>query len=199
MNGHTAIGRWLLATIMVTGALGVGTAAAAGTSGGVSVAPTGEAGDGGGKAGGGGSGGGGKGGKVSGNGTFPIRGHHTYGDGLGAGRGHQGQDLLAKCGKPVVAAQSGRVRYRDYQGSGAGNYLVIKGQSYDYVYMHLLRPAKVSRGARVRAGQLLGRVGSTGRSSACHLHFEMWSKPGWYRGGGVLNPTPSLKRWDRRR
>ena len=117
--------------------------------------------------------------EANGSGTFPIRGRHTYGDGLGAGRGHQGQDLMAKCGKPVVAAVGGRVRLVDYQGSGAGNYVVIKGEgrSYDYVYMHMLKRAGVSDGDLVKAGQRIGLVGSTGRSSACHLHFEMWTPP----------------------
>ena len=129
--------------------------------------------------------------------TFPLRAHHTYGDGIGAGRGHQGQDILARCGKKILAARPGRVRVVDYQGSGAGNYVVVKGRDYDYVYMHMLRKPAVREGAKVRVGQKLGVVGSTGRSSACHLHFEMWSKPGWYRGGGIVNPKPFLKRWDR--
>ena len=191
MKGLPAVGRWLLAMIIATGSLAIATAAAAGTSGGVG-GPSGGSGGKDGKAGSGG-------GNSTRAGAFPVRGHHSYGDGLGAGRGHQGQDLLAKCGKPVVASQPGKVHVKDYQGSGAGNYVVISGRSYDYVYMHLLRPSKLDRGDRVRTGQLLGRVGSTGRSSACHLHFEMWSKPGWYRGGGVVDPTPSLKKWDRRR
>lgn len=132
--------------------------------------------------------------------VFPVRAPHSYGDGLGAGRGHQGQDLLAKCGKPVVAARAGRVRVRDYDGSGGGNYVVIRGKgkrAKDFVYMHMLKRLKVKRGERVSAGERIGSVGSTGRSSACHLHFEMWSAPGWYRGGSVRNPTPSLRRWDR--
>ena len=131
--------------------------------------------------------------------AFPIRGNHTYGDGIGAGRGHQGQDLMASCGKKVVAARAGRVRLVDYQASGAGNYVVIKGQghSYDYVYMHMLKRVTVRKGERVEAGDQIGSVGSTGRSTACHLHFEMWKAPGWYRGGALENPTPSLKRWDR--
>ena len=133
-----------------------------------------------------------------GNATFPVRAHHTYGDGLGAGRGHEGQDILAACGKRIVAAKSGRVRKVDYQGSGAGNYVVVKGARFDYVYMHLLHHPGVHRGDRLRAGEKIGLVGSTGSSTACHLHFEMWSKPGWYRGGGVVNPRPFLKRWDRR-
>ena len=91
----------------------------------------------------------------------------------------------------------GRVRYIDYQASGAGNYAVIKGRKYDYVYMHMLHKPSVKRGERVESGEKIGKVGSTGRSTACHLHFEMWRKPGWYRGGSLVNPKPFLKRWDR--
>ena len=41
-------------------------------------------------------------------------------------------------------------------------------------------------------------VGQTGNASACHLHFEMWSAPGYYTGGSVIDPLPYLKRWDKR-
>jgi len=131
-------------------------------------------------------------------GVFPLRGHHTYGDGIGAGRNHEGQDIMAKCGKPVVAAQAGRVGYVDYQ-SAAGNYVVIdgKGKANDTVYMHLLHRSSVRKGQRVEAGQQLGLVGQTGDATACHLHFEMWSPPGWYKGGSVVDPLPFLKRWDK--
>jgi len=160
-------------------------------SGGVGTGGTegGESGTGSGPSGGGGDGG-----------EFPIRGKHTYGDGLGAGRGHQGQDLLAKCGKRVVAAQAGRVQMRDYHGS-AGNYVVIdgKGRRDDTVYMHLKTRAKVGKGERVRAGQTIGRVGDTGNAAACHLHFEIWSDPGYYEGGKPIDPEPYLRRWDRGR
>jgi murein DD-endopeptidase MepM/ murein hydrolase activator NlpD len=130
-------------------------------------------------------------------GVFPVRGRHTFGDGIGAGRGHQGQDILAKCGKPVVAALSGRVSYVSYQ-AAAGNYLVIHGakRQPDTVYMHLLHRASVRSGERVAAGDQLGLVGQTGDATACHLHFEMWSTPGWEKGGSLLNPLPYLKRWD---
>ena len=133
-------------------------------------------------------------------GTFPVKAPHSYGDGRDAGRGHRGQDLLASCGKPVVAALPGRVRVVDYQASGAGNYVVVKdrGSGFDHVYMHMLGRLSVSTGERVKAGDAIGRVGSTGRSSACHLHFEMWTAPGSYRGGDVADPTPHLRRWDRR-
>jgi murein DD-endopeptidase MepM/ murein hydrolase activator NlpD len=130
---------------------------------------------------------------------FPVKGPHTYGDGLGAGRNHMGQDLMADCGQRVRAARGGRVRVRDYQAGGAGNYVVINGRGTDrdYVYMHLRRRASVREGERVETGQGIGRVGTTGSSTACHLHFELWAAPGWYRGGQVLDPTPPLRRWDR--
>jgi murein DD-endopeptidase MepM/ murein hydrolase activator NlpD len=136
----------------------------------------------------------------AGDGAFPVIGKVTYGDGLGAGRGHQGQDLIGKCGKPVVAAQPGRVKYKDYDG-GAGNYVVIdgKGELEDTVYMHLEQAADVSKREQVSAGQVIGRVGTTGRSSTCHLHFEMWDGAGWYDGGSPIDPKPFLKLWDRKR
>ncbi|MFM8889412.1 MAG: M23 family metallopeptidase, partial [Solirubrobacterales bacterium] len=90
--------------------------------------------------------------------------------------------------------------WNDYQASGAGNYLVINlagtgGQSH--VYMHLSEPSPLKKGSFVRTGQRIGTVGTTGRSTACHLHFEHWSAPGWYQGGTFLDPTSQLKAWDR--
>jgi murein DD-endopeptidase MepM/ murein hydrolase activator NlpD len=134
----------------------------------------------------------------AGDGRFPVVGKHTYGDGLGAGRDHQGQDLLADCGKRVVAAHPGRVQLRDTHAS-AGNYVVIdgEGQLEDTVYMHLQRRAEVRKGERVAGGETIGRVGDTGNAAACHLHFEMWSAPGYYEGGKPIDPEPHLRRWDR--
>jgi len=131
-------------------------------------------------------------------GVFPVRARHTYGDGIGAGRGHQGQDILAKCGKPIVVALPGRVAYVAYQ-SAAGNYVVIHGAGGrpDTVYMHLLHRTTLRTGQRVSAGDPLGLVGQTGDATACHLHFEMWSSPGWEKGGSLMDPLPFLKRWDR--
>lgn len=131
---------------------------------------------------------------------FPLKGPHTYGDGVGAGRGHQGVDVLARCGMPIRAARAGTVYYNDYQASGAGNYIVIntKGNGgKSHVYMHMPRRSKFKVGAKVKTGQVIGHVGTTGRSSACHLHFEQWSAPGWYQGGTFMNPLAALKRWDR--
>ena len=105
---------------------------------------------------------------------------------------------MADCGTPLVAARGGTVIMRAYQAL-AGNYLVIQdpitGQSN--MYAHLREPATVTRGQRVETGQPIGVVGETGDATACHLHFEIWTSPGWYRGGEPIDPLPTLKRWDR--
>ncbi|MGH2967069.1 MAG: M23 family metallopeptidase [Solirubrobacterales bacterium] len=134
---------------------------------------------------------------------FPLRARHTYGDGYGAPRSghvHQGQDILAKCGKRIVAARGGRIQYRGYQASGAGYYVVVdgKGTGHDYVYMHLRPHGLPKRGQIVRTGEPIGTVGETGDASGCHLHFEMWTKPGWYEGGRAMpSVTRHLSAWDR--
>ena len=88
---------------------------------------------------------------------FPIRGGHSYGDGIGAprsGHTHQGQDLFARCGTPLVAARGGRVQWKAYH-SSAGYYLVIDGKKTgrDYAYMHLKKPSPLREGQRVRTGR----------------------------------------------
>jgi murein DD-endopeptidase MepM/ murein hydrolase activator NlpD len=132
---------------------------------------------------------------------FPVRGPHSYGDGIGApraGHTHQGQDVFARCGTKLVAARGGRVQYAGYHGA-AGNYIVIDGRAtgIDFAYMHLLAPAPFRAGQIVRTGQRIGQVGETGNASGCHLHYEMWGPPGWYEGGHFLDPAPALRRWDR--
>jgi murein DD-endopeptidase MepM/ murein hydrolase activator NlpD len=131
-------------------------------------------------------------------GVFPLRGPHTYGDGFGAGRNHEGQDLMTDCGRAVLAAYPGRVQVRDYH-PAAGNYVVVDGAGKlrDTVYMHLREPSKLRKRERVEAGEVIGRVGDTGDASACHLHFEIWSQPGWYEGGHAIDPEPFLRSWDR--
>jgi len=63
--------------------------------------------------------------------VFPLRGKHTFGDGFGVqrtGHTHQGQDILSRCGLPILAAEAGKVLYNKRQ-SAAGNYLVIDRKS----------------------------------------------------------------------
>ncbi len=135
---------------------------------------------------------------------FPIRGPHDLGQtptnnfGGGGTRTHYGQDMFAKCGAKLAAARGGEVQFAGYH-SAAGNYVVIDGAGtgHDYVYMHLLETPLVKTGDRVFTGQKIGEVGETGRASGCHLHFEMWSAPGWYEGGRAFDPLPALRIWDR--
>jgi murein DD-endopeptidase MepM/ murein hydrolase activator NlpD len=131
---------------------------------------------------------------------FPIRGRHDLGqgkvNGFGGGRGHQGLDMFAKCGTPLAAARGGKVIMSAYQGR-AGNYLVIQradGQSY--AYMHMKERSPLRAGEKVFTGQAIGLVGQTGRADGCHLHFELWSAPGWYKGGSPIDPLPQLRLWD---
>lgn len=133
---------------------------------------------------------------------FPVRGRHDYGDAqdrFGAqrqGHIHQGQDVLAACGTKLVAAQGGTVIYSGFQ-SAAGNYVVIHGlDGYDNSYMHLAQPSPFTQGDTVYTGQQIGVVGETGDATACHLHFELWTPPGWYNGGKAIDPLASLQAWD---
>jgi murein DD-endopeptidase MepM/ murein hydrolase activator NlpD len=133
--------------------------------------------------------------------VFPVRGPHSFGTAenrFGAprdGHTHQGQDILASSGTPLVAACSGRVTTVG-SGGAAGNYLVIAADdNTDMAYMHLLSRPAVSEGSRVSAGQFVGRVGQTGDATTPHLHFELWT-PHWWAGGHAFDPLPRLRAWD---
>ena len=135
--------------------------------------------------------------------AFPVLGPHDFGDAaarFGAARSghtHEGQDTMAACGTPLVAARGGTVQYSGFQ-SAAGNYIVIdgKGTGYDFMYAHLAEPSPLQTGESVRTGQPIGIVGDTGDATACHLHFEIWTAPGWYEGGSPIDPLPYLEKWD---
>ena len=136
--------------------------------------------------------------------AFPILGAHEFSLGAGrfgaarSGHTHQGQDVMAACGTPLVAARGGTVQYSAYE-ANAGNYIVIdgKGTANDFMYAHLAEPSPLQAGESVRTGQPIGIVGDTGDATACHLHFEMWGPPGWYEGGSPFDPLPYLEEWDR--
>jgi murein DD-endopeptidase MepM/ murein hydrolase activator NlpD len=135
--------------------------------------------------------------------AFPILGSHEYGMSAGrfgaarSGHTHEGQDVMAACGTPLVAARGGIVQYSGYQGA-AGNYVVIdgRGTGNDFMYAHLAEPSPLATGDTVRTGQPIGIVGETGDAQGCHLHFEMWGAPGWYEGGSPFDPLPYLEKWD---
>jgi murein DD-endopeptidase MepM/ murein hydrolase activator NlpD len=135
--------------------------------------------------------------------TFPIRGAHNYGDAAdryGAprdGHTHAGQDILASCGLPEVAARAGKVIDAGY-GGAAGYFVAVHtlDTPYDYFYAHLRSQAVVRPGQTVSTGQLVGYVGETGDAVGCHLHFELW-QGAWWNGGHTIDPLPFLKAWDK--
>jgi murein DD-endopeptidase MepM/ murein hydrolase activator NlpD len=131
--------------------------------------------------------------------TFPIDGSYKFGtlatNGFGGGRGHQGNDIFARCGTPLVAARAGTVQAAKTE-AAAGNYVVLQdADGSSYVYMHMRDAALVDVGESVLAGQVVGYVGETGRADGCHLHFERWASPGWYSGGRAVDPRADLKLW----
>lgn len=132
--------------------------------------------------------------------VFPINGEHDMGQSatndFGGPRSHGGQDMFASCGTPLVATVSGSVQAKGYH-SAAGNYVVIQdAERRSHVYMHMVAASMVSQGDRVTAGQRVGAVGDSGRASGCHLHFELWTAPGWYSGGSAIDPLPQLRQWE---
>jgi len=133
-------------------------------------------------------------------GVFPIQGAHTYGataSNVFTGRGgHQGNDVFAACGTPLVAPQAAMVLRVAFE-RRAGNYLVLTADDgRSFAYMHMREASPLVKGQRVAAGQAVGTVGDTGRASGCHLHFELWTAPGWYQGGEPVDPLSQLKAWD---
>ena len=133
--------------------------------------------------------------------VFPIAGPHDLGrsptNGFGGGRGHSGQDMFAACGTPVLASQGGRIRKAGYDAVG-GNFIVLTEQQtgLDAVYMHLANRPRLRTRDTVQTADRIGSVGDTGNADGCHLHFELWTAPGWYAGGEPFDPLPRLERWD---
>ncbi len=137
-------------------------------------------------------------------GTFPLTGPYDFGGDdarFGAGRDghiHQGQDVIAGSGTPIVAPIAGSVLWKANQPGGAGIYLVVRAASNgrDYVFMHIKRgTVAVHVGDPVAQGQQLAQVGATGDASGPHLHFEIWPG-GWYvQGSAPVDPLPQLLRW----
>ncbi len=103
---------------------------------------------------------------------WPVNGTLTSTFGMRWGRMHEGIDIAAPTGTPILAAQSGTVSLAAYTG-GYGNYTCIDhGGGLSTCYGHQSAFA-TSAGASVRRGQLIGYVGSTGESTGPHLHFEV--------------------------
>ena len=95
---------------------------------------------------------------------------------------HEGMDFTAKTGTPIYATGDGVVAKADNTASGYGNHIVIRhGFGYETLYAHLSK-YKARAGQRVKRGDVIGYVGSTGRSEAPHLHYEV------HKDKKVVNP-----------
>ena len=95
---------------------------------------------------------------------------------------HEGMDFTAKSGTPIYATGDGVVARADNTASGYGNHIVIRhGYGYETLYGHLSK-YNCRAGKSVKRGDVIGYVGSTGRSEAPHLHYEV------HKNGKVVNP-----------
>ena len=104
----------------------------------------------------------------------------------GVGPFHYGTDLAAGCGTPIRAASSGTVVYSGWLGTYGNWVLIDNGGGVQTGYAHS-SAVLVSAGERVSAGQPVARVGTTGASSGCHLHFEVRV------GGASVDPVPFMR------
>jgi len=102
--------------------------------------------------------------------SFGMRKHPI----LGFNKMHKGTDFAAKAGTPIMASGSGTIMLAKWCGGG-GNCVKIKHNStYETVYAHMQSFAKgIKKGRKVKQGQIIGYVGSTGMSTGPHLHYEV--------------------------
>jgi murein DD-endopeptidase MepM/ murein hydrolase activator NlpD len=100
---------------------------------------------------------------------------------------HSGIDIAAPLGTPVYAAAGGEVKITEFNKNGYGNLVVIQHESDLTTYYGHLSKIEVSSGVRVKKGDLVGKVGSTGKSTGPHLHFEV------RKGDKAQNPDEFLR------
>ncbi|NES74197.1 MAG: M23 family metallopeptidase, partial [Okeania sp. SIO2D1] len=120
--------------------------------------------------------------------TWPSKGTLTSGYGWRWGRMHRGIDIAAPTGTPIVAAAPGVVTYANWNSGGYGNLVEIKHPNGSLtVYAHNSQ-ILVREGQKVAQGELIAKMGSTGRSTGPHLHFEIHPT-----GNGAVNPMALLR------
>jgi murein DD-endopeptidase MepM/ murein hydrolase activator NlpD len=112
---------------------------------------------------------------------------------LGFNKLHRGTDFAAPTGTPIMASGNGVVEVAGVAG-GYGNYVRIRhNDTYKTAYAHLHRFARgMKTGAKVRQGQIIGYVGSTGRSTGPHLHYEVMANNRYVDSQSVKLPTGTL-------
>lgn len=132
---------------------------------------------------------------------WPTHGAFTGSYGIdtvnGAHRTHKGIDIAASKGTDIVAARAGTVVYAGWDGGGFGNLVIIEHDNGTHTYYAHNSAILVSVGQFVAQGEHIAEMGSTGRSSGCHCHFEIRS--GNYAGKYIsptVNPMDYLDRDD---
>ena len=135
--------------------------------------------------------------------THPMKpGTYTVSSPFGPrwGTHHNGQDFAAPLGTPIYATEDGVIIEGKDRAPGSvggfGNWIWQDSQKEcgrDFIYGHMRHhEIYVRKGDRVKAGQLIARVGSEGGSTGPHLHFEEWTRPGRL-GGRPVDPAPRLR------
>jgi murein DD-endopeptidase MepM/ murein hydrolase activator NlpD len=95
---------------------------------------------------------------------------------------HKGLDFTAPQGTPIYATADGTIREASFSSGGYGNHVIIDhGFSYETLYGHMVR-IKVSAGQSVKRGEVIGWVGSTGKSTGPHCHYEV------HKNGEAIDP-----------
>jgi murein DD-endopeptidase MepM/ murein hydrolase activator NlpD len=133
---------------------------------------------------------------------FPVKGAHgdrgpigDFGAPRSGGRIHEGFDVTAPCGTPLLALRAGRVKRAGYDPQLYGHFVQVNARKspLTYFYAHLRRPAAARTGDEVATSERLGKIGLTCNAAGtpCHLHVEL------RRSGRLLDPEPKLRRWDR--
>ena len=105
--------------------------------------------------------------------SSPIRGAVVSKYGPRGRRNHNGVDIPLKTGEPILAAFDGKVRYAKYNSGGFGYLVIVRHKNGLETYSAHLSRLNVKPGDYVKAGQVIGFGGSTGRSRGPHLHFEV--------------------------
>jgi murein DD-endopeptidase MepM/ murein hydrolase activator NlpD len=95
---------------------------------------------------------------------------------------HAGLDFTAPQGTPIYATADGRIKMAGFDNSGFGNHVIINhGYGYETVYGHMVR-VKARSGNTIKRGEVIGYVGSTGKSTGPHCHYEV------HRNGQPVDP-----------
>lgn len=138
--------------------------------------------------------------------VYPVEGRFDYGEAdarFGAWRGgrrHEGQDVFAPAGAPLVAVRTGFVveeaSAESADSGGRGNFIAIYSERDDrtYVYFHMRRRSALREGDAVSTGDPVGAVGCTGSCWGNHLHFEV--RLGRGVEGKPIDPLPLLRAWE---